>query len=195
MYVLGLFSRWQPPPKNCQRLFFPYYSDLCPRFRSYPVLIHIDLSVSARHHTSRIPVRSWRLLRVSAAACVSSDHVRCKLQFWLIWGWCDWSTSRPSQPPPVRNCPKSRRPKTHPSQNAFFSSRSAYGPASCCDKHLRRYVPHADCATHRKEQARTFPPGSRGSKHIPRHPSWGCRSECSVSQAMATGAFEAWIFL
>ena len=84
LYVLGLFSCWQPPPKNCQREFFLYYSDMCPRSRGCLVLTHVDLSVSAQHHTTRILVRSWRLLRVSAAACVSSGNVRRELQFWLI---------------------------------------------------------------------------------------------------------------
>ena len=37
------------------------------------------------------------------------------------------------------------------------------------------------------EQPRTFPPGSRASEHMPRHPSCGCLLECSVSQAMVTG--------
>ena len=37
------------------------------------------------------------------------------------------------------------------------------------------------------EQPRTSPPGSRGSEHMPRHPSCGCLPECSVSQAMVTG--------
>ena len=32
---LGLFSRWQPPPKTCQRGFF-LYSDMCPRSRGCP---------------------------------------------------------------------------------------------------------------------------------------------------------------
>ena len=51
-----------------QRSFFLYYPDLCPRSRGCPVLTHIDLSVSARHHTARVLVRSRRLLRVPCAA-------------------------------------------------------------------------------------------------------------------------------
>ena len=35
------------------------------------------------------------------------------------------------------------------------------------------------------KQPRTSPPGSRGSEHMPRHPSCGCLPECSVSRAMA----------
>ena len=41
------------------------------------------------------------------------------------------------------------------------------------------------------EQPRTSPPGYRGSGHMPRHPSCERLPECSVSQALATGALEA----
>ena len=101
-YVLGLFSRWQPPPKNCQRRFFLYYSDLCPRFRDCPVQTHIDLSVSARHHTTRILVRSRRLLRVSAAAVWGVNStliifvvivIGLRHDFPLVFGDRGWSTS------------------------------------------------------------------------------------------------------
>ena len=74
-------------------------------------------------------------------------------------------------------------PKTHPLANAFFSSGNS----------LRTFK----AATARKgdmsdmtivqptEQPRTSPPGSRGSEHMPRHPSCGCLPECTVSRAMA----------
>ena len=65
-YVFHL-SRWQPPLRYCQPGFFLYYSDLCPPSRGCPVLTPIDLSVSARHQETHIPVRSRRPLRVSAA--------------------------------------------------------------------------------------------------------------------------------
>ena len=67
-YCSGLFSRCHPPPKNYQRSFFLYYSDLCPRSRGCTVLTHIDPSVSARHHTTRVLVCSRRLLHVPCAA-------------------------------------------------------------------------------------------------------------------------------
>ena len=79
LYVLGLFSRWQPPPQNCQRGFFLYYAGLCPRSWGCPVLTHIDLSASARHNMTRVLVRSRRLLLVSAYQ--QRDRVRRKLQF------------------------------------------------------------------------------------------------------------------
>ena len=41
------------------------------------------------------------------------------------------------------------------------------------------------------DQPRTPPPGSRESEQMPRDPSCRCLPECSVSQAMATGAVEA----
>ena len=48
-----------------QRSFFLYYPDLCPRSRGCPVLTHIDLSVSERHHTY-----DWCTgTLVAAAAC------------------------------------------------------------------------------------------------------------------------------
>ena len=98
LYGLGLFSRWQPPPKTCQRGVF--YSDLCPWSRGCPVLTHIDHSVSARHHTTRILVHSRRLLRVSAAVvCGVNSH------FDRFCGDRDWSTSRLSQAHPSAKLP------------------------------------------------------------------------------------------
>ena len=100
LYVLSLFSCWHPPPKICQRGFFPYNSDFCPRSRGCPVLTHTDLSVSARHHTTRILVHSRRLLRVSAAVvCGVNSH------FDRFCGDRDWSTSRLSQAHPSAKLP------------------------------------------------------------------------------------------
>ena len=134
LLLFYLFSRCQPLPKHCQRGFFLYYSDLCPRSRGCPVLTHIDLSVSARHHMTRILVRSRWLLRVSAAARVSSCvcqqlrvvsavaaamcGVSCK--FNLLCDYHDWSMSQLSRPPPVGNCPKSRRTQNTRAPKCFF---------------------------------------------------------------------------
>ena len=72
LYVLGLNSRWQPA--------FFLYSDFVSPFSVFSVLTHIELSVSARHHTIRILLHSRWLLRVPVAAV-------CGVNSYLDWFW------------------------------------------------------------------------------------------------------------
>ena len=63
----ALFSR--------QRSFF-LYCDMCLRFRGCPVVLHIELSVSARHQRTRVLLSAWSLLLLLVAA--ASGGVRQK---------------------------------------------------------------------------------------------------------------------
>ena len=134
LYVLGLSFLVGNQPQKLESAAFLYYSDLCPRSRGCSVLTHIDLSVSARHHTTRVLVRSRWLLRVSAAARVSScvcQQLRVvsavaaamcgvSCNFNLLCDYHDWSMSQLSRPPPVGNCPKSRRTQNTRAPKCFF---------------------------------------------------------------------------
>ena len=68
-----LFSIFSPQPS-----FFLYYltCDLCLRFRGCPVVLDIELSVSARHYKTRVLLCARRLMLLLAAA--ASDGVRHK---------------------------------------------------------------------------------------------------------------------
>ena len=67
-----------------QRSFFLYYLTsyiLCLRFGGFPMVLDIELSVSARHQKTRVLLCAWRivLLLVSAA----SGGVRHKFQYYM----------------------------------------------------------------------------------------------------------------
>ena len=93
---------------------------------------------------------------------------------------------------PTRTRKNPTASKTHPHQKAFFCVWKLSIWTCELDPHERRKCDTLVMAiVHPTEHPRTSPSGSRGSEHLPRHPSCGCLSGCSVSQAMATSARKA----
>ena len=82
VYVSVLFGaqclRSQSPTKNRQRSFF-LYCDMCLWLRGCLVLLHIELSVSARYQNPRVLLRERRLLLGGAA----NGNVRHMLQNYI----------------------------------------------------------------------------------------------------------------
>ena len=78
-------------------------------------------------------------------------------------------------------------PKAHPLEKAFLNPMDP--PAA----RMKTKSAVSDMPTiSPTEHPRTSPPGSRVSEHMPLYISCVCLPECSVSQAMATSALEAW---
>ena len=177
----ALFSR--------QRSFFSY-CDMCLRFQGFPVVLDVELSVSAWYQkTRRVLLRARRLLLLLLLLLLlaaASGGVRHNFFFSKLHAMERNKITILCQSKHQKNSAAS---KTHPLENACFSSRNPMRlPAATMN--TKGAISHMHNAQP-TEQLRTSPPGSRGSEHMPLYPSCVRLLECSVSRAMATGALEA----
>ena len=163
------------------------YCDKYLRFQGFPVVLDIELSVSAWYQKTRgVPLRARRLLLLLLPLAAASGGVRHIFFFFKIT--CNGAKQN-NDFVPIKIPENSAASKTHPLENAFFCSRNHLRlPAATMNTKGAMSHMHIVRPT---EQLRSSPPGSRGSEHMPLYPSCVRLLECSVSQAMATGALEA----
>ena len=181
-----LYTFWCSILFSRQRsFFFLYYcciTRMYLRFRGCPVVLDIELSVSAWYQkTRRVPLRARRLLLLLLLLAAERGGVRHNLENFMQNKTTILCQSEHAKTPP--------HPKhTHVKEQFFLNGNSLYGPASW--KHTNGDM--SDMPSQQPtEQPRTSPPRWRVSEHMPRRPSCVCLPECSVSRAMATGALEA----
>ena len=123
-----------------QRSFF-LYCDVYLRFRGCPVVLDIELSVSAWYQkTRRVLLRARRLLLLLLVVA-ESGGVRCAASLSKIIRWSGNKVTILCQSEHQKIPPNPQHPRL---ENHVFSSRN---PAATI-KHQRCYVSHAYCAAH-----------------------------------------------
>ena len=173
----ALFSRQRS-------FFFLYYCAMCLRFRGFPVMLDIELSVSAWSQiTRRVLLRARRslilLLLAAERGCLCCAAYLSNQQEKKKKNGC--------MPPRTRKTTAASKTHPHRKTNVYLWN-LLHGPASCTHTNADMSDMPSQPPT---EHPRTCSPRSKVSEHMPRRSSCVCLPESSVSGAMVTGALEA----
>ena len=139
------------------------------RFRGCPVVLGIELSVSAWYQKTRHALLRARylLLMLLVADRAAVCGVRQNFQKFMQWSGSKRTILCQSEHERIPPHPK----HTHIKKQFFFNGNSLHGPA----RWIRTKGDTSDMAiVQPTEHPRTFPPGSRVSEHMPLCPSRVC---------------------
>ena len=155
------------------------------RFRGCPVVLDIELSVSAWYQKTRralLRVRCLLLLLLLVADSRERERRCFKIS-------CNGAETK------ERFCANQNTKESCRIQNTPVSKNNdLFTETPCMDLRAgstRKVIRRTWRLVQPTEHPRTSPPASRVSDDMPLYPSCVCLPECSVSLAMATGALDA----